>query len=156
MRSDNYRMRSGSSCMRSVSSCMRNASSCMRNASSCMRSASYGRRSVSIGSLFSLKRGILPSNLLFDDKMGPIKKLFRSYLPSKPSPDSSGSPLLCFGNEDAAATADSGTQMGREPDIGSKSVFIKPQASVCPRWLSICLGCLPRGCKIGRTRVRLW
>ncbi len=46
--------------------------------------------------------------------------MFRSYLPSKHSPDSSGSPLLCFGNDDAAATADSGTQMGREEDVGSK------------------------------------
>ncbi|MEI6817213.1 MAG: hypothetical protein WCL14_11425 [Bacteroidota bacterium] len=35
------------------------------------------------------------------------------------SPDSSGSPLLCFGKGDAAATADSGTLMGREVDIGS-------------------------------------
>ncbi len=38
----------------------------------------------------------------------------------KTSPDSSGSPLLCFGNGDAAATADSGTQMGREANIGFK------------------------------------
>ena len=37
------------------------------------------------------------------------KKFFRSYLPSKHSPDSSGSPLLCIGIGDAAATADSGT-----------------------------------------------
>ncbi|MEI6816002.1 MAG: hypothetical protein WCL14_05285 [Bacteroidota bacterium] len=35
------------------------------------------------------------------------------------SPDSSGSPLLCVGNGDAAATADSGTQMGRVVNIGS-------------------------------------
>ncbi|MEI6817290.1 MAG: hypothetical protein WCL14_11815 [Bacteroidota bacterium] len=35
--------------------------------------------------------------------------LFRSNLPSKHSPDSSGSPLLGIGNGDAAATADSGT-----------------------------------------------
>ena len=47
------------------------------------------------------------------------KKLFRGNLPSKHSPDSSGSPLLCVGNGDAAATADSGTQMGRVEDIGS-------------------------------------
>ena len=37
----------------------------------------------------------------------------------KTSPDSSGSPLLGVGNGEAAATADSGTQMGREEDIGS-------------------------------------
>ncbi len=38
----------------------------------------------------------------------------------KTSPDSSGSPLLGIGNGLAAATADSGTQMGREEDIGFK------------------------------------
>ena len=37
------------------------------------------------------------------------QKSFRSNLPSKHSPDSSGSPLLGVGNGDAAATADSGT-----------------------------------------------
>ncbi|MEI6815921.1 MAG: hypothetical protein WCL14_04860 [Bacteroidota bacterium] len=54
------------------------------------------------------------------------KKPIRSYLPSKHSPDSSGSPLLCFGFGDAAATADSGTQMEREDAIGSlKELGIK-------------------------------
>ncbi len=47
-------------------------------------------------------------------------KVISSNLPSKHSPDSSGSPLLGVGNEDAAATADSGTKMGREANIGSK------------------------------------
>ncbi|MEI6816683.1 MAG: hypothetical protein WCL14_08755 [Bacteroidota bacterium] len=37
------------------------------------------------------------------------QKSFRGNLPSKHSPDSSGSPLLCVGNGKAAATADSGT-----------------------------------------------
>ncbi|MEI6815570.1 MAG: hypothetical protein WCL14_03085 [Bacteroidota bacterium] len=44
--------------------------------------------------------------------------MIRSYLPSRPSPDSSGSPLLCIGFGDAAATADSGTHMIRELNIG--------------------------------------
>ena len=48
------------------------------------------------------------------------KKFVRSHLPSEHSPDSSGSPLLGVGNGDAAATADSGTQMGREETIGFK------------------------------------
>ena len=47
------------------------------------------------------------------------KKSFRGNLPSRHSPDSSGSPLLCVGNGDAAATADSGTHMIRELAIGS-------------------------------------
>ena len=46
-------------------------------------------------------------------------KVISSNLPSKHSPDSSGSPLLGVGFGDAAATADSGTQMGREAAIGS-------------------------------------
>ncbi|MEI6815451.1 MAG: hypothetical protein WCL14_02480 [Bacteroidota bacterium] len=37
------------------------------------------------------------------------QKPFRSHLPSKHSPDSSGSPLLLSGFRNAAATADSGT-----------------------------------------------
>ena len=49
-----------------------------------------------------------------------LMKAVSSNLPSKHSPDSSGSPLLCVGFGDAAATADSGTQMGREEHIGSK------------------------------------
>ncbi len=36
-------------------------------------------------------------------------KVVSWLLPSKHSPDSSGNPLLCIGNGDAAATADSGT-----------------------------------------------
>ena len=39
------------------------------------------------------------------------QKLLRNNLPSKHSPDSSGSPLLGVGNGDAAATADSGTHL---------------------------------------------
>ena len=54
------------------------------------------------------------------------KKFIRGNLPSDPSPDSSGSPLLGVGNGDAAATADSGTQMGRVGNIGStKKLGIK-------------------------------
>ena len=45
-------------------------------------------------------------NIIKNKKM---VKFLRSNLPSKPSPDSSGSPLLCIGKGDAAATADSGT-----------------------------------------------
>ncbi len=42
----------------------------------------------------------------------------------KSSPDSSGSPLLGVGNGLAAATADSGTQMGREEAIGFKKIIM--------------------------------
>ncbi|MEI6817538.1 MAG: hypothetical protein WCL14_13085 [Bacteroidota bacterium] len=50
-------------------------------------------------------------------------KLWITTFDEKPavetSPDSSGSPLLCISNGNAAATADSGMQMGREETIGS-------------------------------------
>ncbi|MEI6816486.1 MAG: hypothetical protein WCL14_07730, partial [Bacteroidota bacterium] len=49
----------------------------------------------------------------------PLIKLIRSNLPSRHSPDSSGSPLLCVGIGEAAATADSGTQMIRVETVGS-------------------------------------
>ncbi|MEI6817492.1 MAG: hypothetical protein WCL14_12850 [Bacteroidota bacterium] len=57
-------------------------------------------------------------------------RLFDESLDEQPamehSPDSSGSPLLCIVNGDAAATADSGTQMGRVGNIGStKKLGIK-------------------------------
>ncbi|MEI6814967.1 MAG: hypothetical protein WCL14_00045 [Bacteroidota bacterium] len=52
--------------------------------------------------------------------MGPIKKLFRSYLPSKPSPDSSGSPLLCVGNGEQRLQRIAGRTRIREVTIGSK------------------------------------
>ncbi|MEI6817130.1 MAG: hypothetical protein WCL14_11005, partial [Bacteroidota bacterium] len=49
------------------------------------------------------------------------------------SPDSSGSPLLCVGNGDAAATADSGTKMGRDVNIGSKKENLLTYPSIAEK-----------------------
>ena len=63
--------------------------------------------------------GLWRKGVAFSPQPGYLLKAFSRQPAVKTSPDSSGSPLLCIGNGDAAATADSGTQMGREEDIGS-------------------------------------
>jgi len=45
-------------------------------------------------------------------------------LPSKHSPDSSGSPLLCVGIGDAAATADSGTGCDASGGCGLQKIIM--------------------------------
>ena len=53
-----------------------------------------------------------------------VFKADSSNLPSKPSPDSSGSPLLCVGNEDAAATANSGTSHDTRTEHGLQIIWL--------------------------------
>ncbi|MEI6817773.1 MAG: hypothetical protein WCL14_14300, partial [Bacteroidota bacterium] len=72
----------------------------------------YSAKSAN-GSVKSAKDSVKSANGSVKSTNGSVKspKADSKLLPSKHSPDSSGSPLLCVGNGQAAATADSGTHL---------------------------------------------
>ena len=65
------------------------------------------------------------------------KKSFRGNLPSRHSPDSSGSPLLCVGIGDAAATADSGTHHDTSGNRRLLKIFLLELLEEIQGWLHL-------------------